>query len=405
MVTGRDKFSIKCVGKPSNSHLWKINRNPPSYLFGTIHYPWDVLWKNPEHIHKNVKYAFKKSRSIYTELDFSNVTTVTAMEKCRFLPGNLTLRHVIPTSLLIRLKRHLAYVKRSFQSWLPKHLNSMYSRTITADILFRILTQNWRRKRPVWIVVLIMLELTPSSVKRQQKDILDLFLTKRAKSRGNSIGGLETAEDQCGPFNNINHRQALFLLNYTLNIQELIRDGKMTPKRENQQDKILKVYLCGNLKNGMVGGSNKLLANNDARNYVSDADVKRIDEIEEYLMNELVYKRNQKMATRIEQILKTNQAAPFFFAVGTGHLTGNLSIVELLQNKGHIINHIKPHDRLKGQRKWTKRRERRKDERQRKRLLQTFRETKTPTYQNNFVRQTDEVDKTTIKPMILFTAR
>lgn len=73
--------------------------------------------------------------------------------------------------------------------------------------MYSLITQNWKRKRPVWIVVLIMLELTPASVKRQQKDILDLFLTKVAKKRGNDIGGLETAADQCDPFNKINNRE------------------------------------------------------------------------------------------------------------------------------------------------------------------------------------------------------
>ncbi len=92
----------------------------------------------------------------------------------------------------------------------------------------------------------------------------------------------------------------------------------MQPKHENQQDKVLKVYLCGNLKNGIVGGSNKLLVNNDARNHVSAADVKKIDEIEDYLLNELVYKRNRKMAIKIDHLLKRNKTVPFFFAVGTG---------------------------------------------------------------------------------------
>lgn len=195
-------------GKPSNSHLWRLNRNPPSYLFGTIHYPWDILWKDPNHIHKNVKYAFKKSQSIYTELNFNNLTTLNALQKCRFLPGNLTLKKVLPKNLLFRLRKHLAYMRRSLESWLHNEYNSTYQRALVADYFYRSITQNWRRKRPVWIVVLIMLELTPSSVRRQQQNvILDLFLTKHGKNKGKNIGGLETAEDQCDPFNNINNRQ------------------------------------------------------------------------------------------------------------------------------------------------------------------------------------------------------
>lgn len=195
-------------GKPSNSHLWRLNRNPPSYLFGTIHYPWDILWNDPNHIHKNVKYAFKKSQSIYTELDFHNLTTVSALQRCRFLPGTLTLKKVLPRRLLFRLRRHLSYVKRSIGSWLQNRYNTNYERAVAADHLYRSITQNWRRKRPIWMVVLIMLELAPASVRRrQQNEILDLFLTNHGKRKGKNVGGLETAEDQCGPFNNINNRQ------------------------------------------------------------------------------------------------------------------------------------------------------------------------------------------------------
>ncbi|XP_065069112.1 metalloprotease TIKI homolog isoform X1 [Rhopilema esculentum] len=365
MVSGREKFTVKCVGKPANSHLWRLNQNPPSYLFGTIHYPWDVLWKNPNHIHKNVKYAFRKSQSIYTELDFSNVTTLKGLQKCRFLPGNLTLKNILPQSLLTRLRKHLEHVRRSFESWLPKNFNTAYPRALAADYLYSVITQNWKRKRPVWLVVLIMLELTPSNIKRQQMDILDLFLTKRAKQQGNSIGGLETAEDQCDPFNSINNRQAIFLLNYTLHLQELIRSGKMKPEHESEQNKILKVYLCGNLEKGIITGSRRLLVNSNARHHVPASQVNKIIQIEEYLMKKLVYKRNVKMARRIDEILRANKSVTFFFAIGTGHLSGKSSVVELLKEKGHKIDHIKPLDMLAGQRRWEKRRERRRANRRR----------------------------------------
>ena len=197
--------SIK--GKPSNSHLWRINQNPPSYLFGTIHYPWDILWKDPNHIHKNVKYAFKKSQSIYTELDFGNLTTLSAVQKCRFLPGKLTLRKVLPKDLFFRLRKHLAHMSRTLGSWLKSNYTSGYQRAQAAAQIYNAITYNWRRRRPVWIVVLIMLELTPHSVRRRHSMILDMFLAKHGTSQGKSTGGLETAEDQCNPFNKISNRQ------------------------------------------------------------------------------------------------------------------------------------------------------------------------------------------------------
>ena len=92
----------------------------------------------------------------------------------------------------------------------------------------------------------------------------------------------------------------------------------MNPKHENDQDKLLKVYLCGNLKNGIVGGSNRLLVNSEAASHVPAAQIKKIIEIEEYLLDELVFKRNLKMASTIDYLLERNGTVPYFFAVGTG---------------------------------------------------------------------------------------
>ena len=92
----------------------------------------------------------------------------------------------------------------------------------------------------------------------------------------------------------------------------------MTPEHESEQDKILKVYLCGNLEKGIVAGSNGLFVNSNANDHAAESQIKRIIEIEEYLMNGLVFKRNMKMAGRIDDLLKTNKSLTFFFAIGTG---------------------------------------------------------------------------------------
>ena len=110
------------------------------------------------------------------------------------------------------------------------------------------------------------------------------------------------------------------MLNYTLHLQELIRSGKMKPEHESEQNKILKVYLCGNLEKGIITGSRRLLVNSNARHHVPASQVNKIIQIEEYLMKKLVYKRNVKMARRIDEILRANKSVTFFFAIGTGKL-------------------------------------------------------------------------------------
>ena len=92
----------------------------------------------------------------------------------------------------------------------------------------------------------------------------------------------------------------------------------MAPEHESEQDKTLKFYLCDNLEKGITSGSNRLLVNSNANDYVAESEVKKIIEIEEYLMHELVYKRNTKMARRIDDLLQTNKTLRFFFAIGSG---------------------------------------------------------------------------------------
>ena len=49
-----------------SSYLWRINSTPPSYLFGTIHIPYTVVWDS---VSENVKTAFNSSRQVYFEID------------------------------------------------------------------------------------------------------------------------------------------------------------------------------------------------------------------------------------------------------------------------------------------------------------------------------------------------
>ena len=49
-----------------SSYLWRINSTLPSYLFGTIHIPYTVVWDS---VSENVKTAFNSSRQVYFEID------------------------------------------------------------------------------------------------------------------------------------------------------------------------------------------------------------------------------------------------------------------------------------------------------------------------------------------------
>ena len=59
---------IGVQGQPTrkkSTYLWKINSTPPSYLFGTIHIPYTLVWDS---VSEDVKTAFNSARQAYFEL-------------------------------------------------------------------------------------------------------------------------------------------------------------------------------------------------------------------------------------------------------------------------------------------------------------------------------------------------
>ena len=54
-------------GNSIGSYLWKIKTNPPSYIFGTLHVPYVLVWDD---IPQNVKQAFHEAQKVYLEVSF-----------------------------------------------------------------------------------------------------------------------------------------------------------------------------------------------------------------------------------------------------------------------------------------------------------------------------------------------
>ena len=56
------------------TNLWRVNTSPPSYLFGTIHVPYSLVW---EGIANNSKTAFLLADKVYFELDLTKIAEET----------------------------------------------------------------------------------------------------------------------------------------------------------------------------------------------------------------------------------------------------------------------------------------------------------------------------------------
>ncbi|XP_059230645.1 metalloprotease TIKI2 isoform X2 [Mustela nigripes] len=235
-----------------NSFLWTIRRDPPAYLFGTIHVPYTRVW---DFIPDNSKAAFQASARVYFELDLTDPYTISALASCQLLPHGENLQDVLPRELYWRLKRHLDYVKLMMPSWMTP---AQRGKGLYADYLFNAIAGNWERKRPVWVMLMVN-SLTETDVRSRGVPVLDLYLAQQAERMKKSTGAVERVEEQCHPLNGLNFSQVLFALNQTLLQHESVRAGSLQAPYTTED--LIKHYNCGDL--------NAVIFNHDTSQVIS----------------------------------------------------------------------------------------------------------------------------------------
>ena len=95
-------------------YLWEIKGNPPSYIFGTIHVPYIMLW---DAIPKNTMQAFNNTQSLFLELDMSE-DTLLALHSCQQLPNNQTVSEVLPYDIYLKFIAYMEQVYAKIGKWL-----------------------------------------------------------------------------------------------------------------------------------------------------------------------------------------------------------------------------------------------------------------------------------------------
>ena len=148
------KFGLLCAlllhfsGSTShgNSYLWEIEGNPPSYLFGTMHVPYNLLL---DAIPENTWQAFNKTQSLYLETNF-DVENHLAMKSCQQLPNNQTVSDILPRDTYLTLLSSMEYVHAKFEELLT---SSQKNQGLTADKLFKLYFDGWETRQPTWTFI------------------------------------------------------------------------------------------------------------------------------------------------------------------------------------------------------------------------------------------------------------
>ncbi|XP_006015810.1 metalloprotease TIKI2 isoform X1 [Alligator sinensis] len=312
-----------------NSFLWTIRRDPPAYLFGTIHVPYTRVW---DFIPENSKAAFQASSGVYFELDLTDPYTISGLASCQMLPHGENLQDVLPRELYRRLKRHLEYVKLMLPHWMTP---DQRGKGLYADYLFNAIAGNWERKRPVWVMLMVN-SLTETDIRSRGVPVLDLYLAQEAERMKKTTGAVERVEEQCHPLNGLNFSQVLFALNQTLLQHESLRAGSLQAPYTTED--LIKHYNCGDL-NAVIFNHDTSQLPNFINTTLPPHEQVTAQEIDSYFRQELIYKRNERMGKRVMALLKENMDKSFFFAFGAGHFLGNNTVIDVLRQAGFEVEH------------------------------------------------------------------
>ncbi|XP_017370443.1 metalloprotease TIKI1 isoform X1 [Cebus imitator] len=326
---GAANCDLKSQQSELNSFLWTIKRDPPSYFFGTIHVPYTRVW---DFIPDNSKEAFLQSSIVYFELDLTDPYTISALTSCQMLPQGENLQDVLPRDIYCRLKRHLEYVKLMMPLWMTP---DQHGKGLYADYLFNAIAGNWERKRPVWVMLMVN-SLTEVDIKSRGVPVLDLFLAQEAERLKKQTGAVEKVEEQCHPLNGLNFSQVIFALNQTLLQQESLRAGSLQIPYTTED--LIKHYNCGDLSSVILSHDSSQVPNFINATLPPQERI-TAQEIDSYLRQELIYKRNERIGKRVKALLEEFPDKGFFFAFGAGHFMGNHTVLDVLRREGYEVEH------------------------------------------------------------------
>lgn len=232
-----------------------------------------------------VEEALAASDALFLEIPM-DMSTLTASMSKMMLPGDKTLSDVLPPPLYRRTDKYLE----------SKGVNlAMFE------------------KQKVWAIMaqLPLLDYLKELATRQP---LDLALYMQAAGQGKELGGIETVDEQIGALESLTQDEQIKMLAKTLDVlEEAVRSGK------SHTQSMVKTYLSGD--------EQALL---DLMNEDLDLD----DPVDRKLYDNLIIKRNERMAERVAKQLKAQPDTAFFFAFGAGHMGGPKGVVPLLKAQG-----------------------------------------------------------------------
>lgn len=270
-------------------YLWVIERDPPCFLFGTIHVPDARVTRMPPMAIS----AISASDSVYTEVPMDLLSTTRAGLMVMDLTGP-GLREKLPPELYARA---------------AKQVEAQGMQMASLD------------KMKVWsfMAMLPMLEYLDDARGNQA---LDQVIYSRASRLKKKVGGIETIDEQLGYFEKIPMEDQLHLLDKTLTHLE-----ETAGKEDHSAEELVAAYMSGDPDSVMAYSVEEMDLN---------------DPVEQRFFADILTKRNVNMADRVDAKLREFPDRAFFFAFGLLHFPGDEGVVALLEEKGWRVTRAAP---------------------------------------------------------------
>lgn len=292
---------------PKEGWLWKISGNglsQPSYLFGTYHGTYDILYGYVDSI-PGFHQAFEACSQyvgevIGTDDDLSAVTSQ--------ISSNIKMPKDTTYADLLN-KEDYHFLDSLLQQMLKVHLNQMY---VKPGYLGIILGQIGLREN------LVEAGYSPTQIDSVSSQVMDMTLEAKAKEKGYTLIGLEALSEQITMLatGNSLKKQAAQLI-------ALLRENDIDAQLSSFGDNLAQVYRSQDIKH---------LIEYEAK---TDSLFQSMPELfGEYLQEVLLKRRNTNWMKKIPELIKDKST---FIAVGVRHLPGKDGLISLLREKGYKV--------------------------------------------------------------------
>ena len=278
-ASSQDVFS-----QSQKSYLWRVqSKTNTVYVLGSIHF----LKKEIYPLNQKIENAFDQSDFLVVEANVNDITKI-------------DIQKLVDSALYLDLET------------LEKHVSTETYELIKKESGRLGLPLEMINKQKPWFLAMTLESLEILKLGFDPNYGIDKYFLSKAEGK-KKILELESLDYQISLHSNLSDKDQELLLLYTL------RDLNILEQE------------LGRLTQAWISGDTKSMESILTRGISEDKGLSSIFE-------KLLYERNKKMVSKIEDFLRTKEI--YFVIVGAGHLVGDRGIIEILKGKGYIVEQL-----------------------------------------------------------------